>query len=304
MPGLPEDTHLVTRHHLLLLILLNALWGFNFVAGKAGTTVFGPMLFITLRFTIVLVLLGFFLRWVPGQMRRIITIGLCMGVGHFAFMFYGIYLAGSLSSVAITSQLTVPFATLLAVTFLGERIRLTRVAAIIISFTGVVVIGFAPVGPEHLTALILTAVASLAMAISTILIRQLKGVAVMNLQAWIALCATIAMGTITLVLEHPQWQHLASIPLFDYWTVVYSAIGATIVGHGLLYFLLQRYSVNSVAPFITLSTLFAIVFGILFTGDTLTLKIAIGGGLTLLGVTIVAVRNARENAPSGIRTPR
>ncbi|ASJ70278.1 DMT family transporter [Granulosicoccus antarcticus] len=294
----------MTRIHLLFLILVNALWGFNFVAGKAGTVVFGPMLFITLRFAIVLVLLAVFLRWVPGQMRRILTIGICMGVGHFSFMFYGIFLAGSLSSVAITSQLTVPFATLLAVIFLGERIRLIRVVAILISFAGVVVIGFAPVGPEHLTAMILTAVASLAMAVSTILIRQLKDVAVFNLQAWIALCATTSMGIITLVLERPQWQHIASIPLIDYWTVTYSAIGATVVGHGLLYYLLKRYSVNSVAPFITLSTLFAIVFGILFTGETLTLKIAIGGGLTLLGVTIIAVRNARENAPSGIRTPR
>lgn len=294
----------MSRNHLLLVLLVNALWGFNFIAGKYGTATFGPMLFITMRFAIVLVLLAVFLRRVPGQMLRIMTIGLMMGVGHYSFMFYGIYLAGSLSSVAITAQLTVPFATLLAILFLGERIGWPRILAIATSFSGVVLIGFAPVGPEHLTALAMTSVASLAMAISTILMRQLKGVSAFNLQAWIALYATVSMGTITLVLEQPQWQELALVPLREYWTAAYSAIGATIVGHSLQYFLLQRYSVNAVAPFITLSSLFAIAFGIVLLDDELTLRIVIGGALTLLGVTIVAIRNARENVPSGLRVPR
>ncbi|NND92917.1 MAG: EamA family transporter [Granulosicoccus sp.] len=294
----------MTRTHLLLLIAINALWGFNFVAGKAGTATFGPLLFITLRFAIVLLLLAVFLRPVRTQMLRIMSIGLCMGIGHYAFMFYGIHLAGSLSAVAITAQLTVPFSTLLAIAFLGERIGITRAAAIATSFAGVILIGFEPVGPEHLTALLLTATASAAMAAATILMRQLEGVGVFNLQAWIALYATFSMGIITLFIEQPQWAELRHIPLQDYWTAAYSAVGATIIGHGLLYFLLQRYPINRVAPFITLSTVFAIGFGIVLLNDALTLKIASGGALTLLGVTIIAIRNAHENAPSGIRAPR
>jgi len=251
----------LNHSHLLLLIGINALWGFNFIAGKQGTTAFGPLLFITLRFAIVLLLLLFFIRWVPGQMKRIASIGFCMGIGHYAFMFYGIHLAGSLSSVAIAAQLTVPFATLLAILFLGERIGITRILAITASFTGVAIIGFEPFGPEHTIALLFTALASVAMATATILMKE-------------------------------------------YWSVLYSAIGATIIGHGLLYYLLQRHPIYSIAPFITLSTLFAILFGVLVYQDQLTLKIMGGGLLTLLGVTVVAVRNAKEDTPSSIRTPR
>lgn len=265
---------------------------------------FGPLLFITLRFAIVLGLLALFLRWVPGQMWRIMSIGLCLGAGHYSLMFYGVYLAGSLSSVAITSQLTVPFSTLLAVIFLGERIAWLRITAIAISFAGVILIGFEPVGPEHLMALFLTTLSSAAMAAATIMMRQLKQVAVFNLQAWIALYATVSMSIMTLLLEQPDWTIIKAIPLHAYWTAAYSAIGATIIGHGLLYYLLQRYSINNVAPLISLSTVFAIAFGIWILGDVLTIRIAIGGALTLLGVTIVAIRNAQENAPSGIRSPR
>lgn len=227
-----------------------------------------------------------------------------MGIGHYAFMFYGIHLAGSLSSVAIAAQLTVPFATLLAIVFLGERIGITRILAIAASFCGVALIGFEPFGPEHTVALLFTALASVAMAAATILMRQLNNVGVFNLQAWIALCATISMGLITWVIENPDLSQLRTISVNQYWSIYYSAIGATIIGHGLLYYLLQRHPINSVAPFITLSTLFAIAFGILIFDDQLTVKIIVGGLLTLLGVTVVAIRNAREDAPTSIRTPR
>ena len=237
-------------------------------------------------------------------MIRIFTLGLCMGVGHYAFMFYGVYLAGSLSSVAIASQLTVPFATLLAILFLNERIGLPRIIAILISFAGVVIIGFEPVGPEHTVALLYTTLASVALATATILMRQLKGVAVFNLQAWIAVSATCSMSLLTWWIENPSLAFIHSIPLSEYWTVAYSAIGATIMGHGMLYYLLQRHPINHIAPFITLSTLFAILFSVWLLNDVLTPKIILGGLLTLLGVTVVAIRNAKENAPTSIRTPR
>ena len=295
----------MTRPHLALLVLVNVLGGFNFIAGKEGTVAFGPLLFITLRFAIVLVLLAAFIRRVPGQMRDILAIGFVLGVGHYALMFYAIYVAGSLSSVAIASQLTVPFSTLLAIAFLGERIRLVRALAIAASFGGVVIIGLAPIGgATHLLALGLTTLASAAMAVAAILMRRLQGVGVFNLQGCIALCATLAMSVLTLVLERPDWSAIAMVPLATYWTALYSAVGATIVGHGLLYWLLQRYPVNDVAPFITLSTLFAVGFGVWLAGDALTPRIVLGGALTLVGVTVIAVRNAARQAPSGVRVPR
>ena len=36
----------MTNFHLVLLVGVNAIWGFNFIAGKIGTVTFGPWLFI------------------------------------------------------------------------------------------------------------------------------------------------------------------------------------------------------------------------------------------------------------------
>ena len=237
-------------------------------------------------------------------MWLVFVIGLCLGAGHYSIMFYALYLGDNISSLAIAAQLTVPFSTILAIVFLHERIGLTRIFAIVISFLGVVVISFEPMGAAHLLALATATVASFAMAVAAILMRRLEGVGVFNLQAWIALVSTIVLTLLSVLIESPGMENFTGLTVVDFWTPVYSAIGATIIGHGSLYYLIQRYEVNSVAPFITLSTLFAIGYSIVLMDDVLSTRIIVGGLLTLLGVTVIALRNARQATPSSLRVPR
>lgn len=290
--------------HLFLLILINAAWGFNYIAGKIGTADFGPLLFSSVRFAVVLMLLFPFLRIVSGQMRLIIIIGFCLGAGHYAAMFYALHIAGSVSSIAVAAQLTIPFTTILAIVFLGERIGLVRTIAIVTAFIGVVIISLDPDALGHPLALAMVSVASLSMAVAAVLMRRLVGVGVFNLQAWIALVSTISLGILTLAIEQPSVEGFKAIPQSDYWTPIYSAVGATIFGHGGLYYLLQRYPINHVAPVISLSTIFAIIFGILIFNDQVTWNVLVGGLLTLVGVTTIAIRNAPRETPSSIRVPR
>ncbi len=294
----------MTPSHLALLVFANACWGFNFIAGKLGTELFGPILFSAIRFAIVLLLLLPFLRLVPGQMRRIVMIGLMLGVVHYPLMFFAMYATENVSAVAIAAQLVVPFSTILAILFLHERIGWTRTLAIALSFCGVVIIGFEPVGADHILSLVLVVGGSLSIAVASIWMRQLKDVGVFNLQAWIAVLATLSLSLLAMVFESPSIEMLRSIPIIDYWTPLYSAVGATIIGHGAFYWLLQRYPINQVSPFITLSTLFAIGFGAVLLGDQLTMRILLGGVLTLAGVTVIARRNAATETPSSIRVPR
>ena len=49
---------------------------------------------------------------------------------------------------------------------------------------------------------------------------------------------------------------------------------------------------------------FAVAFGITLLDDLMTLKIVVGSLLTIAGVTIIAIRNAQENVPSGQRAAR
>ena len=229
-------------------------------------------------------------------MKTILLIGMLLGVVHYPFMFSAMYLTDNISAVAIAAQLVVPFSTIVAVLYLKEQIGITRTIAIALSFIGVVVISFEPIGADHVLSLVLTAVAAAAMAAAAIMMRRLNNAGVFNLQFWIAATASVSLIVLTVLFESPSYEKLVSFELVDYWSPVYSAVGATIIGHGSFYYLLQRYEVNDVAPFITLSSLFAVGFGIVLLGDQMTSRVIVGGMLTLIGVTVIAMRGAQSTA--------
>jgi O-acetylserine/cysteine efflux transporter len=72
--------------------------------------------------------------------------------------------------------------------------------------------------------------------------------------------------------------------------VIYTAIGASLIGHAGMYYLLQRYDVSVTSPLTLMAPVFGIVFGVMFWGDELSLRFWLGGGLTLLGVLIIGLR--------------
>lgn len=279
---------------LLLALLANAAWALNFLAGKAGVEHFPPLLFSTLRFAVLLLLLLPWLRWQSGKMRQVLQISVVLGVLHFSMIFIGLKASGDIASVAIAAQLYVPFSALLAVIWLGERLDRWRVAGIAAAFAGVLVIGFDPTVFAHLDALAWIVGAALAMAVATILMRRLSGVRVFTLQAWIGAVATPSLLLMSLLLEQGQVEALHTAGGFDFALPVYSAIGASLVGHGIVYHLLTRYPVSLITPLLLLAPVLAVVLGVLVWGDQLTWKLLLGGSMTLAGVAIVTLKKSEK----------
>ncbi len=283
---------------LLLALLANVAWSLNFLAGKAGVEHFSPLLFTTLRFAILLLLLLPWLRWMPRKMRPVLEIAFLLGVLHFSMIFIGLDASGDIASVAITAQMYVPFSALLAVIWLRERLDRRRTLGIFMAFAGVLVIGFDPTVLNHLDALAWIAAASLVMAIATILMRRLADVSVFELQAWIGLVATPCMLLLSIMLEEGQIAALRSASWLDLATPVYSAIGASLVGHGTVYYLLTRYPVSLITPLMLLAPVLAILFGVLLWGDQPTWKLLLGGFMTLAGVAVITtIAPAAQLAP-------
>ncbi|MFZ1326843.1 MAG: EamA family transporter [Candidatus Contendobacter sp.] len=277
---------------LLLALLANVVWAFNFIAGKAGVEHFQPFLFTTLRFAVLLLVLLPFLRWLPGRMRGVFSVAITLGALHFSLIFLGLKASGDIASVAIASQLYVPFSTLLAVVWLGETLDGGRLLGMALAFGGVLVIGFDPIVFQHLDALLLIIAGATVMAVATIQMRQLRGVNVLVLQAWIALCATPTLAFLSLLFEQSQWVALRAATGLEWAAPVYSALGASLIGHGIMYHLLGRYPVNVTTPLMLLTPVLAVAFGVLLWGDVLSWKLVLGGALTIAGIVVITVSAA------------
>jgi len=279
--------------HLLMLGVICIGWGGNFLASAAALQEIPALLFTALRLGLVGILMLPWLRLPPRQQwGLLVAVALCNGALHFGLSFWALRLANDLSSPAIVMQSYVPMTALLAVVFLGERIRWRRASAIAVSFLGVMVLGFDPVVLDAPLALILMLVSALFLAAGTVMMSRLGGMHPFTLQAWGAVLGIPLLLATSLWLEGDPWRHINGASWVGWTGVAYSALVASVLCHSLFFWLIQRHPVSQITPYLLIAPLFAILLGVLFWGDQLGPRLLIGGTMVLGGVLVIALRNA------------
>lgn len=284
VPGMP-------LRDLALLLVVCVVWAGNFIAGAQGMQHFPPFLFMVLRFGMLLLVVAPFLRPPPpGQWGRLIGVSLSMGTIHFALLFWALGHSRDVSSVAIAQQTYIPMAVLLAMLLLGERVGWKTLAAVGVAFLGVLLVGFDPMVLGQKEVLLVTLLSGLFQALGSIYQRGIRGVGVLNFQAWTAVIALPLLLAASLLTEH---EHLATLAAarWPHWvSVIYTALLASLVGHGLFFFLVQRHPVSSVMPYLQLTPVLAVVFGILAWGDRPGWRLLAGGALVIIGILFITLR--------------
>lgn len=289
---MPDKAHLhwLKPHHLALLVFVNFLWGVNLLTIKLGVAEIPGINFAALRVAVMLVICLPWLRWFPGQMRPLMMIGLCTGAGGFGLLALGLGLSKDVSTVAIFTQLMVPFSTLLSVLMLGEVIHWRRKTGIALAFAGVLIIGFDPRALSYWPGLLCVSLQALAAAVGMIYVKRLTGVAPMQMQAWISVVALPVLAALSLLMEHDQWHAMYAASIAAWSAVLFAVIGSSLVGQTLFFYLLKRYPVSSVAPLTVLQTVFGMLLGVFVNHDQMTGRMWLGGLITLIGVLIIELR--------------
>jgi len=286
---------------LSLVLIICVVWAGNFIAAARGTQHFSPFLFLSLRFILLLVILAPFLRLPPrGQWIRLVLVCLCMGGLHFSLMFWALSRSEDVSSVAILQQTYIPMAVLLAMGLLGERVGWRTLAATAVAFTGVMLVGFDPLVLGQLDVLTITLLSALSQALGSIYQRSIRGVGVLNFQAWSAVIALPFLLAASAIAEHDPLITLRTAGLTDWCTVAYSAVLASLVGHGLFFFLVQRHPVSSIMPYLQMTPILAVLFGVLLWGDRPGWRLLAGGALVMTGIVLITVR-ARARLSVGLK---
>lgn len=287
-----ESRHRLGGRDLFLVLLICLAWAGNFITSKLSLQEFPPLLFTGLRLCLLAVLLIPFLKRPPtGLWPRLIAVALCNGVLHFGLSFWALSLSKTIASPAILMQSYVPMATLLAWWFIGERFHWRTGAAIALSFLGVLVLGFDPTVLESPAALVLMLISALFLAIGTVLMRDLKGLDPFSQQGWSAVIGVLPLMAGSFLLEPDMRVAVADASWVAWAGVIYAAVVASMIGHGLYYTLLQRHPVAQVTPYLLAAPLLATVLGIVFLHDQVGPRLWLGGAMVLGGVLIIGLRN-------------
>uniref|UniRef100_UPI0035636D8C DMT family transporter n=1 Tax=Sneathiella sp. TaxID=1964365 RepID=UPI0035636D8C len=230
---------------LALILLINFLWASNFLAAKIGMEEFPPLFFTAIRFTMVIVVMAPFVSLPHGYWRKLFIVGFLMGVLHYSFMFWGLSIAPDISPVAIVGQTFVPFSAIMAVIFLKEKMGWRRWTAIVMAFTGVMIIGFDPAIFKSFLSPGLVVLAAFLMSINMVIVRTMPGVGALNLTFWTAAIGIGPLFLLSFLFESGQIQGVQAAGWEQWSAIAFSAIGATVIGHGLANYLIKQYPVST-----------------------------------------------------------
>jgi O-acetylserine/cysteine efflux transporter len=293
----------VKRSHLALILLIDLVWAFNIVPVKLAVEAAGPLTAVLLRYAVVLIACLPWLRWLPGRMGWVLLTGfvagaLFMGLGGLSFA-----LADNVSALAIAGQLGVPFSLILAVIIYKERIRWPRITAVALCFAGVAVMGFDPAIAHESIALWLTVAASLCWAIGNLLFRKLAGVPVLTIHAWLAAISVPIIAAAAAIFEPQKLRAIPDLSWQIWACLAYSGLLASLLGHGGMSWLFQRYPVATVSPLTLPTPLLSVIIAVLVFGTPITTQMIIGGVLTIIGVAIITLRTAKARDDIGTHEP-
>lgn len=283
---------------LLLILVICMAWAGNFLASAYSLLEIPAFLYTALRMGILAAVLAPFLKPPPrAQWPRLLAVAVCTNVLHFGLSFWALRLAGDLSSVAIVMQVYVPMSSVLAWVVLRERFGWRTATAIAISFAGVLVIGFDPTVIDRPAAMLVMVVSAFFLALGTVLMRRLRGVDMVTQQGWSALVAVLPLLGLSMLTEPGGLASLPDASALAWAGVLYSALVASLLGHGLYFLLVQRHPIAQLTPWLLLTPVLAVILGIVFWGDRPGPQLWVGGAMVLGGVMIIAIRALAKSRP-------
>ncbi|TVT54562.1 MAG: EamA family transporter [Sedimenticola thiotaurini] len=286
---------------LIQAIIVVIIWGFNFVVIKTAVAEIPPLALTAIRFTFVALLIAPFFRPTKQQLPKIAWLALILGCGHFGMLFIGLRGADA-ATTALMIQLGIPFSVILATLLFSDSLGWGRVVGMLLAFTGAALLAGEPQGatPLALGALLISA---FCWAWANILIKQYSSIHSMTIIGWMSLLAIAPLSAASYFLESNQLTAIQSASWTTWAALAYIVIGSSILAYYIWYRLLARLSINQVVPFSLLAPMIGVTAGILILDEAFTLYKALGGALTIGGVALIEIRQARSRRLALLSSP-
>ncbi|WP_428622871.1 DMT family transporter [Sedimenticola sp.] len=276
---------------LIQALAVVVIWGFNFVVIKTAVSEIPPLTLTALRFTLVALLLTPFFRPSRDQFASIAMLALVLGFGHFGMLFIGLRGVDA-ATTALMIQLGIPFSLILSTLLFADSLGKVRILGVALAFSGAALLAGEPKGgaPLSMFALLISA---FCWAWANVLIKRRSDIHPLTIIGWMSLLAIPILVVCSLLFESDQWHSIQGASWSAWAALGYIVIGSSILAYYLWYRLIARLSINQVAPFSLLAPMIGVAAGILILDEALTLYKVVGGTLTIAGVGLIELRQAR-----------
>ena len=202
-----------------------------------------------------------------------------------------------IAEVTAMNYLAPVYVTLGAALFLGERLAVRRIAAVVIALVGAAVIlrpGFRVVEPGHLAMLVAAVVFAGSYLLAKIMADEVKATVVV---AMLSIFVTIGLAPFALAnWVTPSWSDLG---------MLFAVASFATAGHYTMTLAFAAAPVTVTQPITFLQLVWAVLLGALVFAEPVDIWVILGGGLILASVTFITWREAvLKRAPITPTTPQ
>lgn len=275
--------------HIILSLLIVLSWGMNTAISKIGLAELPTFHLLTIRFMLTGLIFLPFAKLKKEQISSLLKVSLSFNVGHLGFIFLGLNFMTAASAASV-QQLQVPMAVILSAMFLKEKVNLAQIMGIIIAILGVVIIYGIP--DLNLLGFIFIILGAFFFAITQLFMKTSKPVDLPTFISYTSLfCVPFLMILSILFNEKANWNDVNYYKLSA--VVLYQVL---VLGFATALWqkLIEKYGVNKITPFSLLNAVFAIIGGIILLSETLTMHIAVGATVTIIGVALTTLFKGKK----------
>lgn len=292
--------------HIVIAMLVAAIWGVAFVVSKIGLESFTPPQLTALRFLVAAVAA----IWLPRPRipwPSLIGIGLTVFTGQFLLQFFGIANGMPAGLTAVVVQTQALFTVVFAAVAIGDRPNAQQIIGMSAAFAGLSLIGFTLGGSVTLLGFTLTLASAVSWAIGNVLVKRLPKTDMLNLMVWASLVPPLPALAISAVLDGPAslMHAIAGASWLALGAPIYLGLLASVLAYAVWGSLLHQYPTGAVAPFALLSPCVGAIASVLVFGERFGLLRLFGMACILLGVAIVAfpLRRLRSLRAARVHMP-
>ncbi|MCD5349539.1 EamA family transporter [Kineosporia mesophila] len=293
----------MTTRDSFLAVLVTVIWGMNFVVIDEGLAGFPPLLFVALRFVVVLLPALFLLPRPDVPWPTLLLVGTFLSLGQFTFLYLSLDAGMPAGLASLVLQAQVVGTVVIAAGVLGERPGLKALIGVMLGAIGLVVVAVGRSAETPLPGLALAVCAALSWSCGNVLSRRAAVKSGLAMTVWSAIVVPVPLALLSLLIDGPAevGHALTHITLGNVMSTLYTAVLASLVGYGIWNTLLARYAAAQVVPFTLLVPVVGLITAWLVQHEQPGPFELLGGLVLLLGVAVTAIRRPGIPRPVAVR---
>lgn len=274
--------------HVVLAVLITAIWGVNFSVIKLGLATVDPFILAGIRFSLCALPAIFFIRKPNVPWRYIIGYGLVFGIGLWGIVNLGIKAGLSAGIASLVLQLSAFFTIVLGGWVFKEALTRFQVLGMLIALGGLLCIIMISDGSVSLPGVLLVLVGAGSWSVANIINKKASTQEVFGFLVWSSAFAPIPLFALDYAVNGSvgYTTFVNQVDTTAVLSILFQVYPNTLFAYWIWNSLLKTYPVSTVAPMSLLVPIFGMLGSVLIFDESVPANKVLAVVLIVLGLAV------------------